>query len=199
MLRICPTVHTQNVVSNIMKHFLLTFLILQSFYIFAQNEKLILTESENNLWFESLNSTETLEEKIDLINERLTNDVNVYIEWSFADGITVARIPKLDSIRKIRTKGFCKPLYLIKHKDNVIAFRIENPIDSELTNSVTELITEDDISKVEIWNDDNRQAIYGTSADCGVITLELKKRKVFKAFKKLNLTNWKYDEIAKYK
>ena len=142
------------VVSNIMKHFLLTFLILQSFYIFAQNEKLILTESENNLWFESLNSTETLEEKIDLINERLTNDVNVYIEWSFADGITVARIPKLDSIRKIRTKGFCKPLYLIKHKDNVIAFRIENPIDSELTNSVTELITEDDISKVEIWNDD---------------------------------------------
>ena len=199
MLRICPTVHTQNVVSNIMKHFLLTFLILQSFYIFAQNEKLILTESENNLWFESLNSTETLEEKIDLINERLTNDVNVYIEWSFADGITVARIPKLDSIRKIRTKGFCKPLYLIKHKDNVIAFRIENPIDSELTNSVTELITEDDISKVEIWNDDNRQAIYGTSADCGVITLELKKRKVFKAFKKLNLTNWKYDEISNYK
>jgi len=182
-----------------MKHFLLTFLILQSFYIFAQNEKLILTESENNLWFESLNSTETLEEKIDLINERLTNDVNVYIEWSFADGITVARIPKLDSIRKIRTKGFCKPLYLIKHKDNVIAFRIENPIDSELTNSVTELITEDDISKVEIWNDDNRQAIYGTSADCGVITLELKKRKVFKAFKKLNLTNWKYDEISNYK
>jgi hypothetical protein len=189
----------KNVVSNIMKHFLLTFLILQSFYIFAQNEKLILTESENNLWFESLNSTETLEEKIDLINERLTNDVNVYIEWSFADGITVARIPKLDSIRKIRTKGFCKPLYLIKHKDNVIAFRIENPIDSELTNSVTELITENDISKVEICNNDNRQAIYGTSADCGVITLELKKRKVFKAFKKLNLTNWKYDEISNYK
>ena len=189
----------KTVVSNIMKHFLLTFLILQSFCIFAQNEKLILTESGNNLWFESLNSTETLEEKIDLINERLTNDVNVYIEWSFADGITVARIPKLDSIRKIRTKGFCKPLYLIKYKDNVIAFRIENPIDSELTDSVTELITENNISNVEIWTDDKRQVLYGTSADCGVITLELKKRKVFKAFKKLNLTNWKYDEISNYK
>ncbi len=182
-----------------MKHFLLTFLFLQSICLFAQNEKLILTESANNLWFESLNSTETLKEKIGLINERLNNDVNVYIEWSFADGITVSRIPKLDSIRKIRAKGFCKPLYLIKYKDNVIAFRIENPIDSELTDSVTELITENNIKNVEIWTDDNRQALYGTSADCGVIMLELKKRKVFKAFKKLNLTNWKYDEIANYK
>lgn len=158
-----------------------------------------MTESENNLWFESLNSTETLEKKIDLINERLTNDMNVYIEWSFADKITVARIPKLDSIRKIRTKGFCKPLYLIKYKNNVIPFRIENPIDSELTNSVTELITENNIRNVEIWSDDDRQLLYGTSADCGVIMLELKKRKVFKAFKKLNLTNWKYDEISNYK
>ena len=181
-----------------MKHFLLIILILQSFCSLAQNEKLILTESANDLWFESLNSTETLEEKIDFINERLTNDVNVYIKWSFSDGITVSRIPKLDSIRKIRTKGFCKPLYLIKYKDNVIAFRIENPINSELTNSVTELISKYNIRNMEIWTDDKRQALYGTSADCGVVMLELKKRKVFKAFKKLNLTNWKYDEISNY-
>ena len=182
-----------------MKHFLLTFLILKSFCSLAQSEKLILTENENKLWFESLNKTELLAEKIDLINNRLTNDVKVYIKWSFSDGITVSRIPKLDSIRKIRTKGFCKPLYLIKLKDNVIAFRIENPIDSELTESVTELISENNIRNIEIWTDDNRQALYGTSADCGVIMLELKKQKVFKAFKKLNLTNSKYDEISNYK
>ena len=181
-----------------MKHFLLTFLILQSFCSLAQNEKLILTESANNLWFESLISTEKLEGKIELINERLTNDVNVYIEWSFSDGITVSRFLKLDSIRKIRTKGFCKPLYLIKYKNDVIAFRIENPIDSGLTDSVTELISEYNVRNIEIWTDDNRQALYGTSADCGVIILELKKRKAFKAFKKLNLTNWKYDEISNY-
>ena len=182
-----------------MKHFLLTFLILKSICSLAQSEKLILTENENKLWFESINKTELLTEKIDLINNRLTNDVNVYIKWSFSDGITVSRFPKLDSIRKIRTKGFCKPLYLLKYKDNVIAFRIENPIDSELTDSITELISKNNIRNVEIWTDDNRQALYGTSADCGVITLELKKRKVFKAFKKLNLTNWKYDEISNYK
>ena len=181
------------------KHFLLTFLILNSIGILAQNEKLILTENENGLWFESLNVTEILAEKIELINNRLTNDVNVYIGWSFSDGITVSRFPKLDSIRKIRPKGFCKPLYLVKHKNNLIAFRIENPITSELTDSVTELITENNIRKLEIWTNDNRQALYGTSADCGVIMLELKKWKVFKAFKKLNLTNWKYDEISNYK
>ncbi|WP_222982082.1 hypothetical protein [Flagellimonas meishanensis] len=182
-----------------MKNYLFTFLILQSIYSLAQNEKLILTESANNLWFESLNSIETLEGKIKLINERLTNDVNVYVEWSFSDGIAVSRFPKLDSIRKIRSKGFCKPLYLVKYKDDVIAFRIENPINSELTDSVTELIPENNIRNVIIWTDDKRQALYGTSADCGVIMLELKKKKVFKAFKKLNLPNRKYDEISNYK
>ncbi len=182
-----------------MKYFLITFLILQTFCGLAQNEKLILTESANNLWFETLNLTETLEEKIELINERLTNDVNVYIEWSFSDGINVSRFPKLDSISKIRTKGFCKPLYLVKYKNDVITFRIENPINSELTDSVTELILENNIRNVEIWTDDKRQALYGTSADCGVIMLELKKRKVFKALKKINLTNSKYDEISNYK
>jgi hypothetical protein len=189
----------KHVVSNMKKHFLLTFLILNSIGILAQNEKLILTENANNLWFESLNTTDILAKKIDLINERLTNDMNVYIEWSFSDGITVSKFPKLDSIRKIRDKGFCKPLYLVNYKDDVIAFRIENPINSELTNTVIELITKENICNVEILTNDNGKALYGTSAYCGVILLELKKRKVFKAFEKLKLTNWKYDEISNYK
>jgi len=182
-----------------MKHFLLTFLILKSICSLAQNEKLILTENENKSWFESLKKTEILTEKIDLINNRLTSDLKVYIEWNFSGGITVSRFPKLDSIRKFRTKGFCKPLYLVKYKNDVIAFRIENPINSKLTDSVTELISENNILNVEIWTDDKRKALYGTSSDCGVIILELKKEKGFKAFKKLNLTNLKYDEISNYK
>ena len=181
-----------------MKHFLLTFLILQSICGLAQNEKLILTENTNDLWFQSLNATEKLSGKIELINRRLTDDANVYIEWSFADGITVQRIPKLDSIRKIRPKGFCKPLYVVKYKTEQIVFRIENPLNAELINTVSELITENNICDVEVWTDDERQVLYGTSADCGVILLETKKRKVFKAFKKLKLTNWKYDEISNY-
>ena len=52
-----------------MKNFLFTFLILKSICSLAQNEKLILTESANNLWFVSLKTTEILEEKIELINE----------------------------------------------------------------------------------------------------------------------------------
>jgi hypothetical protein len=181
-----------------MKHFLLIFLMLQSICSFAQNEKLILTEIANDLWFESLKTTEKQSEKIDLINQRLKEDLNVYIQWGFSDGITVQRIPKLDSIRKIRNLGFCKPLYVIKYKAKQIVFRIENPLDAELTNSVTELITKDNISDVEIWTDDKRQVLYGTSADCGVVFLKTKKRRVFKAFEKMELTNWKYDEIANY-
>jgi len=179
--------------------FLLIFLILNSIASLAQNKKLILTENANKLWFQSLYTTEKLSEKIELINSRLTNDLNVYIEWSFSDGITVQRIPKLDSIRKIKPKGFCKPLYIVKYKKKEIVFRIENPIYSELTDSVTNLISVRNIRDIKIWTDDKRQVLYGTSANCGVIILELNKRKVFKAFKKLKLTNWKYDEISNYK
>ncbi|WCC41377.1 hypothetical protein PJJ26_07715 [Tenacibaculum finnmarkense] len=180
------------------KHFLLIFLILNSIGILAQNEKLILTENENELWFESLNETEILAEKIELINNRLIQDLNVYIEWEFPDGMTMERTPKFDSIRKIRTKGFCKPLYVVKYKTKQIVFQIENPLNVELTSSVTELITKDNISNVEIWSNDKRQVLYGTSADYGIVFLETKKRRVFKAFKKMELTNWKYDEIANY-
>jgi hypothetical protein len=181
-----------------MKHIFLTFLILQSICSLAQNEKLILTENANDLWFQSLISVEKLSEKVEFINKRLTDDVNVYIEWSFADEVTVQRIPKLDSIRKIRPKGFCKPLYVVKYKTEQIVYRIENPLNAELTNSVSKLITENNICDVEVWTNDKRQVLYGTSANCGVIILELKKRKVFEEFKKLELTNSKYDEISNY-
>lgn len=181
-----------------MKHFLLTFLILQSVGSLAQNEKLILTENANDLWFQTLKEAENLSEKIELINLRLTDDVNIYIEWGFPDGITVQRIPKLDSIRNIKPKGFCKPLYMVQHKNEQILFRIENPLNAELTDSVTNLISERSIRDIEILTDDKRQLLFGTNGDCGVIILELKKRKVFKAFKKMSLTSWKYDEIMNY-
>jgi hypothetical protein len=123
------------------KHFLFAFLIIHSICSFSQNDKLILTEDDNNLWFESLNANEKLSHKIELINDRLINDVNVYIKWDFPDEASVSNFPKLDSIRKIRTKGFCKPFYLVKYKNKFISFKIENPINSEQTKSVIELIT----------------------------------------------------------
>ena len=149
-----------------MKTILFTFLILNSICSLAQIEQPILTEKANELWFQSLNTTDELSEKIDLINQRLIEDVNVYIQWGFPDGITVQRIPKLDSIRKVRTQGFCKPLYVVKYKTKQIAFRIENPLNDELTNSVSELITKNNICAVEVWTDDERQVLYGTSATC---------------------------------
>jgi len=180
------------------KHFLLTFLILQSICSLAQNEKLILTENANALWFQNLITTNDLSKKIGLINQRLIDDVNVYIEWDFPDGITVQRIPKLDSIRKVRKHGYCKPLYVIKYKNKQIAFRIENPLNDELTEFVSELITENNVCDIEVWTDDKRKLLYGTSANCGIIFIKTEKRKVFKAFKNLNLTNIYLDEIKDY-
>ena len=181
-----------------MKKILLIFLILKSICSLAQNEPQILTENANYLWFQSLNSTDELSKKIDLINQRLINDVNVYIELGFPDGITVERIPKLDSIRKIRTQGFCKPLYVVEYKSKQIAFRFDNLLNGELIKSVTELVNTNNICDIEVWTNDKRQVLYGTNADCGIIFFKTNKRKVFNAFKELDLTNFYMDEIADY-
>ncbi|OAD92361.1 hypothetical protein A7A78_00120 [Aequorivita soesokkakensis] len=181
-----------------MKHILFTFLILYSICSIAQNEQLILTKKANDLWFQSLIKTEELSEKIDLINKRLIADVDVYIKWGFPDGITVQKIPKLDSIRKIRTEGFCKPLYIVKYESQQIAFRIENPLNDGLTNSVVKLLNTNDIYDLDVWIEDERQVLFGTSADCGIIFLKTKKPKVFSAFKELGLPHFYMDEIENY-
>ena len=160
-----------------MKKILLPFLFLNSLSSLAQDENLILTEKTIALWFESLQSSHELNEKIKLINQRLISDVNVYIKWSFPDGITVQRIPKLDSISKIRIQGFCKPLYILKYKEKEIAFRIENPLNNDLTKSVIELITQNNICGVEVWTDDKRKMLYGTSQIVELFLFQLIKRK----------------------
>lgn len=182
-----------------MRNILLLFLFLNSIYSLAQDDQLILTKKTNALWFQSINASNELTEKVALINQRLISDVNVYIKWGFPDGITVQRIPKLDSLRRIRIQGFCKPLYVIKYKEKEIAFRIENPLNSDLTKSVSELITENNICGVEVWTDDKRKFLYGTSANCGIVFISTNKRKVFKTFKNLDLTNSYMDEIGNYK
>ena len=181
-----------------MKKILLPFLFLNSLSSLAQDENLILTEKTIALWFESLQSSHELNEKIKLINQRLISDVNVYIKWSFPDGITVQRIPKLDSISKIRIQGFCKPLYILKYKEKEIAFRIENPLNNDLTKSVIELITQNNICGVEVWTDDKRKMLYGTSANCGIVFISTNKKEVFNVFKNLNLTNFYINEIVNY-
>src|SRR5690606_4154451 len=102
------------------------------------------------------------------------------------------------SIRKIRNQGFCKPLYVIRYKNKQIPFRIENPLNKELTYSVTKLITENNVCDIEVRTDDEKKAIYGTSANCGIIFIKTEKRKVFNAFKNLKLTNLYMDEIRSY-
>jgi hypothetical protein len=168
-----------------------------SFFCFTQENNLILTEKENTLWFENLNEIEKTLEKIDFISERLRNDRRIYIKWSFPDGIKVKNIPKLDSLRKIRVEGFCKPLFIVKYKTKQISFRFENPLDAHKTNSVIGLLNIDNIKHIDIWTDD-KKLIYGSSADCGVIFFEANKRKVYKALKKLKLTSIYMDEIMSY-
>ena len=180
-----------------MKNLFLTYLILNSFFCLAQERNLILTEKENELWFESLKGNIDHSNRIDIINQRLKSDINVYINWTFPDGIKIKNISKLDSLRKSRIEGFCKPLFILKYKSKQIAFRFENPINGNKTDSVAILLNSDNIKNINIWTDD-RKLIYGTSGNCGIIFLETSKRKVFSEIEKLKLTNNYMDEIMSY-
>ena len=160
---------------------------------------MILTEKENTIWLENLNAIENKSDRIDFIIERLKNDKDVYIEWSFPDGITVEQIPVLDSLRKVRVKGFCKPLFSLKYNSENLVFRFENPINDRKINSVIELLNTENIKIIELETDE-RKVLYGTSGECGIIIIiiETTKREIFRKFEKLKLTNIYMDEIMTY-
>ncbi|PCI11371.1 MAG: hypothetical protein COB73_02080 [Flavobacteriaceae bacterium] len=180
-----------------MKYAILLLFIFHSVFCFSQENNLILTEKENELWLKKLNTIENLSEKINLINQRLKNDSNIYIEWSLPDGITVERIPVLDSLRKVRIKGFCKPLYILKYKSENLAFRFENPINDNKINSVIKLINIENIKSIELV-DDETKALFGASDNCGIILMTTDKESISKGFEKLNLTFYYLEEILTY-
>lgn len=180
-----------------MKNIIIIIFLFNSFFSYTQESNLILTEKENTLWLENFNKIENKTERIDFIIERLRNDKNIYIEWSFPDGITVERIPVLDSLRKVRVKGYCKPLFAVKYKSENLVFRFENPINDRKINSVIELLNTENIKNVELETYE-KNVLYGISGECGIIIIETTKREIFREFKKMKLTSIYMDEIMTY-
>jgi len=164
-------------------------LIVQTTCLFSQNQMLILTREQNDKWFENLKA-HNLAGQLDLIKSRMLSDTSIFITKSFPDRLTIDRFPKLDSLRKIRTIGYCKPLYIISFKQKKIKYlHFDNPIQTDQIRCIVELINNNNINEVEILKDDYATAIYGTNGGCGVITLKTNNKKLWKDLDRLNISS----------
>jgi hypothetical protein len=162
-------------------------LIIHTTCLFSQNQMLILTREQNDKWYEDLKSS-NLVNQLDLIKSRMLSDTSIFITKLYPDRLTIDRFPQLDSLRKIRTIGFCKPLYVISFKQKEIEYlHFDNPIQTYPIKRIAELINSNNIYEVEILKDDNATAIYGTNGNCGVLLLKTNNRKFWKELKRLNI------------
>lgn len=153
---------------------------------YGQKENLVLTKEENNRWFEKLKNEQSLIKRVNFINQRLNNDYKVYISVGLPDGISVKDVPVLDSLRKNRIKGYCKPLYILKYKSKILPFIFVNQIKYDKIEFVIKHLTNQNINNVEIWTD-TRKIIYGGSGNCGIVLLETESKIIFNKFEKMNL------------
>jgi len=156
---------------------------------FTQNKTLILTKEQNDKWFRDLKYSR-LDTQLDLIKSRIQSDTNIFIIKAYPDGLTLDRFSKLDSLRKIRVTGYCKPLYIISFKEDKIKYYSDNPIQTASIQYLGNLLNNRNINRIDVLNCKSATelygALYGASCNCNVIAMETKSKKLWKLLEKLN-------------
>jgi hypothetical protein len=155
----------------------ITILIICSFSTtFGQSNELVLTEAQNNKWFDSL-STLSLEGQLTMIKQRILSDTNVFVRKSYADRIKVA-----EQVGN-RVIGNGKPTILVEN----VAMWIDNETNTKKIIGLAQLLTIDHIKSIDLLKggDPKAMALYGSVSLNDIILMKLKKKKDFKKFKKL--------------
>ena len=160
------------------------FLIMCCFFLasFGQSKDLILTEAQNNRWFDSL-AILPLGNQLQMIKQRLLADTNVFVWEGHPDNGWVKW--KADSLGN-RVYGLGKPTIIV----GTTALLIDNKTVSKKIVASTQLLTMDYIDSITLLKgtDPATTAIYGSLGRSGIIHMKLKKKKDEKQFKKQKLT-----------
>jgi hypothetical protein len=161
---------------------LITFLVICCSFssLFGQSTNLILTEAQNNKWFDSLAAV-PLSGQLQMIGQRLLADTNVFIRKSYND-----RIKVVEQVGN-RVEGFGKPTIVVENR----AMWIDNKTDAKKIVGLTQLLTTDYIDDITLLKgtDPKTTALYGSSGMNGVILMKLKRKKDIKQFQKLKFTS----------
>ncbi|MFI5451481.1 hypothetical protein ACHMWN_04925 [Pedobacter sp. UC225_61] len=162
-----------------MKRNLFIFCLLLSNFCSAQNKidtaelkkKLILTETQNNNWLDSLKKLPK-EAQFSFIMKRMVLDTNVFIPKYFPDGIK----PILSTPNKYT--GCCKPIVVFafkKDKKNVLV--INDVVNIKIISQLHQIKKEISIDELNIYTGSTATAIYVSRAMGGVIILNISDNK----------------------
>lgn len=147
---------------------------------FGQSGELVLTQAQNEKWFDSL-ALLPLAWQLQMIKQRLLADTNVFVKRSYPDGIRVK-----DSLGN-RVYGAGKPLLITKK----VYLQSDNITDRNKIINLTQLLNMKYIETITLMKgtDPKTTALYGSNAMNGVIFIKTKKKSAEKLFKKLKYNN----------
>lgn len=145
----------------------------------GQLNNLILTEEQNNHWFDSLSSL-SLENKLTAINNRILSDTAVFVKNFYNDRIKVNDQPG------DRVYGNSKPVIIVNNQQAIV---IKNETATAKIHALSHLLTPKYIAAILLLSGSKPStlAIYGRQGEGGIILLTLAKKRFQKKFKALKI------------
>ena len=154
------------------KRFYLFIPLITTYSVCAQSHEAVLTKEQNDAWIAALRESD-LSKRLEMIKERWQQDVSFHYE--------VAKNP-YKIITENKPEQVCRPWYIIVEEEGGTVFFPTNP-SSEKVAAVSEFLTVDNISEVEIVPEDI-QLIYGQRGSCGVMHIKVSRRGIFEEIEK---------------
>jgi hypothetical protein len=139
-------------------------------------DSLILTYEQNIRWLDRL-ETKSIKDKLATISARILSDTSIYVRRGFADGIKI----EAQYENEKRIPGECKPVLVFGYQP----VYIDNQTSVNSIKQLADMLTTENVKDVRIMRDQNATAICGSRASCGVLVLDLKRKKVERKVKKM--------------
>jgi hypothetical protein len=167
-------------------------ILLIGYRLSGQSSELILTQEQNDVWFDSLISL-TIDRKIDFIKTRVLHDTIVYNSNQLrSDRVILENVKKEQALKD---KGYIadgRIMYFVRHKNflfkkyKFVEFPWDNWTSTTEILKFCDFLSPDKIKSIEIITDkDNEMAIFGSMAGFGVIIFDLNKKKQINEFNKI--------------
>jgi len=175
----------------------------------GQNNGLIITHNQNELWIDSLLKSD-LDIQTKMIRQRLIQDTAVYcpcmtvpsgilrdktihIPQNYVDGLKIADLT-VDTFKINGFKGDGRLLFGIRLKDksnknDLLFIKRDSTTTISTIKELATIISFDNITGIEIIRHrDEKFALFGGSFGFGVIIIDLKNKKDYQKVKRLNKT-----------
>lgn len=156
-----------------MKFLILTIFSFLTISLYAQNQAdLILTQEQNDHWFETLEQL-SLQNQIDFLNKRLLTDTNIFIP---------NRLDRIQGDKLAgRQAGFCKPIIVA----GGTAISIGNRTLPNDIIQLTSLLNSSTVKKIEVIKGDEATGLFGSQGVCKGLLITVNKKRTKRKLKKL--------------